>query len=110
MSPASKKKSTKKKTANTKLSKKKAAKKKAAAKKASNKAPAKKAVVKKIVTKKKPGTKATRPGKQKVTAEERLKMIAVAAYLKAEKRGFAAGYELDDWNEAEKEIDASLSE
>ena len=110
MSPASKKKSTQKKTTNKKVNKKKVAKKKAASKKTSEKMPAKKSVVKKKVAKKKPGTKATRPGKQKVTAEERLKMIAVAAYLKAEQRGFAAGYELDDWNAAEKEIDASLSD
>jgi hypothetical protein len=32
-------------------------------------------------------------------------MIAVAAYHKAEKRGFAPGHELNDWAEAEKEID-----
>ena len=31
-------------------------------------------------------------------------MIAVCAYYKAEKRGFAPGYELKDWNEAEQEI------
>jgi hypothetical protein len=43
-----------------------------------------------------------------VTAEERWKMIATAAYLKAEKRGFASGHELDDWTEAENEIDKLL--
>jgi len=37
--------------------------------------------------------------------EERWKVIAVAAYHKAEKRGFAPGDELQDWVEAEKEID-----
>ena len=31
--------------------------------------------------------------------------IAVAAYYKAERRGFKAGSEQDDWLEAEKEID-----
>jgi hypothetical protein len=31
-------------------------------------------------------------------------LIAEAAYLKAEKRGFAEGGELDDWLEAEKEV------
>ena len=35
-------------------------------------------------------------------------MIAVAAYFKAEQRGFAAGCELDDWLCAEAEIDARL--
>ncbi len=41
-------------------------------------------------------------------AEERRTHIAVAAYHKAEKRGFAPGAELQDWIEAEKEIDALL--
>lgn len=31
-------------------------------------------------------------------------MIAVCAYYKAEKRGFASGHELEDWYEAEQEI------
>lgn len=33
-------------------------------------------------------------------------MVAEAAYYRAEKRGFAPGKELDDWLEAEKEIEA----
>ena len=31
-------------------------------------------------------------------------LIAEAAYLRAEKRGFAEGGELEDWLEAEKEV------
>ena len=31
--------------------------------------------------------------------------IAEIAYLKAEKRGFAPGHEMDDWLEAEQEFD-----
>ncbi|MEW6039667.1 MAG: DUF2934 domain-containing protein [Pseudomonadota bacterium] len=31
-------------------------------------------------------------------------LIAEAAYLRAEKRGFAEGSELEDWLEAEKEV------
>lgn len=31
-------------------------------------------------------------------------MIAERAYGKAEKRGFAAGHELDDWLETEREV------
>jgi len=31
-------------------------------------------------------------------------MVAVCAYYKAEKRGFAPGYELKDWIESEQEI------
>ena len=37
--------------------------------------------------------------------EERHKSIAVAAYYRAELRGFARGLELDDWLAAEKDID-----
>jgi hypothetical protein len=35
-------------------------------------------------------------------------MVAEAAYYRADHRGFAAGYELCDWLEAEKEILAGL--
>ena len=34
-------------------------------------------------------------------------MIAVAAYYRAERRGFAPGHELEDWFAAEAEITAS---
>ena len=37
--------------------------------------------------------------------EERQRWVATAAYHKAEKRGFAPGYEVQDWLEAEAEID-----
>jgi len=37
-------------------------------------------------------------------------MIAEAAYLRAERRGFLAGHEEEDWLAAEKEVDALLSE
>jgi hypothetical protein len=37
--------------------------------------------------------------------EDRRRMIADAAYFRAERRGFAAGGELDDWLAAEGEID-----
>ena len=33
--------------------------------------------------------------------------IAVAAYYRAERRGFAPGQELNDWLEAEREVHAS---
>ena len=35
---------------------------------------------------------------------ERQKLIAQAAYFRAEKRGFAPGCELQDWIEAEAEV------
>jgi hypothetical protein len=41
---------------------------------------------------------------QPIDREVLRSMIAEAAYLKAEKRGFAAGCEMEDWVEAEKEI------
>jgi hypothetical protein len=36
-------------------------------------------------------------------------MIECAAYYRAEKRGFSGGSELEDWLEAEAEIDRTLS-
>ncbi len=44
-----------------------------------------------------------------VSAETRRAMIANAAYLRAERRGFAPGHEEEDWLAAEKEVDALLS-
>lgn len=43
-----------------------------------------------------------------ITPEERWRMIAVAAYHKSERHGFALGREIDDWLEAEREIDELL--
>ena len=40
---------------------------------------------------------------------ERDHMIAVAAYFKAEKRGFSPQHELADWLEAELEIEGYLN-
>ena len=39
-----------------------------------------------------------------IDSETEHEMIAERAYLKAQKRNFAPGFELDDWLEAEKEI------
>lgn len=44
-----------------------------------------------------------------VSADRRRAMIAEAAYLRAERRGFAPGHEVDDWFAAEREVDALLS-
>jgi hypothetical protein len=44
-----------------------------------------------------------------VSDDARRAMIAEAAYLRAEERGFAHGYELEDWLTAECEVDALLS-
>ncbi len=48
------------------------------------------------------------PKPRPVSPEQRRKMIEEAAYFRAEKRGFAAGFELRDWEESEKQIDAML--
>jgi hypothetical protein len=58
-------------------------------------------------------TKTTRTKKKaaliKVSDDQRLSMIAEAAYFKAEKRGFAGGNPVEDWLAAESEVDALLS-
>jgi hypothetical protein len=59
-----------------------------------------------------PASGRTRARPQKAGAvdpAERQRLIAEAAYFKAERRGFAGGGELADWIEAEAEIDALLS-
>jgi hypothetical protein len=83
--PVPKKKVTKKKTAKKKVTKKKAA----SAKKATAKTTSK-------------------PASLEITPEERWKMVAIAAYHRAEKRNFEPGHELHDWTESEKEIDKFL--
>ena len=56
----------------------------------------------------KPRTKTSRS--TGVSPEQRHQMIAEAAYLRAERRGFSLGDPLDDWLAAEQEIDTLLSE
>jgi len=48
-------------------------------------------------------------GATTLTAEEREQLIAETAYRIAELRGFGCGHELDDWLEAEKQVDAMLA-
>ena len=43
-----------------------------------------------------------------LSVEARHALIAAAAYLRAERRGFAPGHETDDWFAAEAEVDALL--
>ena len=40
---------------------------------------------------------------------ERRRLIAEAAYFRAEKRGFVPGHEETDWLEAEKDIDVAAA-
>lgn len=39
-----------------------------------------------------------------ISPEELRQMVANVAYFRAERRGFAAGHELEDWLEAEAEV------
>lgn len=86
-------------------SKKKAASKKKVVKKAS----VKKAVSKKAVSKKAPAKKAsTKKAASKaktVSYQQRYQMIAEAAYHIAEKQDFTPGNEIDNWLQAEEQID-----
>lgn len=43
-----------------------------------------------------------------VSTEDRRAMIAEAAYLRAERRGFTPGHETEDWLAAEVEVEALL--
>ena len=40
--------------------------------------------------------------------EAKRRLIADIAYLAAERRGFSPGYEIDDWLQAEQEVEASM--
>lgn len=53
---------------------------------------------------------APHPAKGRVSPEQRYCMIAEAAYYRAERRGFSGGNPLQDWVEAEAEIDRLLSQ
>jgi Protein of unknown function (DUF2934) len=69
-------------------------------------APARPAPVKRV---RKPKASATSSVTPEVSEEVRRAMIAESAYLRAERRGFAPGHEVEDWCAAEKEIEALLS-
>jgi len=45
-----------------------------------------------------------------VSLKERESLIREAAYYIAEKHGFTGGHEVDDWAEAEREVDTRLAE
>ena len=48
------------------------------------------------------------PPRAQLTPESRHALIAEAAYLRAERRGFIPGHETEDWLAAEVEVDALL--
>jgi hypothetical protein len=49
-------------------------------------------------------------GRTAIDPEDRRRMVAAEAYLLAERRGFAAGNELDDWVAAEAAVDSRLQQ
>ena len=84
----------------------------------SSKAPAPKASTATQKTPARPVAAAARVRKKSVKADTqgaqisedmRRGMVAQAAYLRAERRGFCGGSETDDWLAAEAEVDALLS-
>ena len=80
------------------------------ASKSNGKKPGTTAVRKTITKAKKPASaKAETAAGKTVTPEERWRMVAEAAYLRAEQRGFSGGNPTDDWLAAEAEIDKILS-
>ena len=56
----------------------------------------------------KPRSRASVPAAESAT-DLRRQMIAEAAYLRAEQRGFGSGDPLDDWLAAEREVDTQLT-
>ncbi len=108
--PAAKKPAAK--TTSATAAKKPAVKKTAAATPSSKAKPAAKTaatpVKKTTAAKPAPANKAQVKSKGGISAEERYRMIATAAYYLAECRGFAGGYEMADWITAEMEIDRKI--
>jgi hypothetical protein len=66
------------------------------------KSPAKPKVAKAKVAK--PKVPERNDGATSLTPAERLRMIEMAAFFRAERRGFAPGHEFEDWLAAEAEI------
>jgi len=68
------------------------------------------APARKLTVPRKPAAHQPLPGNShtELTPGELERMIATAAYLRAEKRGFSAGHELEDWVAAEREVRENL--
>lgn len=71
---------------------------------------AKKPAVKKAVAAKPAAAKSGKAKAGAISPEQRRCYVEVAAYYIAERRGFNGGSELDDWVQAEAEIDRLLKE
>ncbi len=55
------------------------------------------------------GTSSPRKLDAAIDPERRRALIAEAAYLRAERRGFVPGHEEEDWLAAEAEVDTALA-
>jgi hypothetical protein len=75
----------------------------------STKSTAKTSTKRKSTSPKSPGGKKPKAPIIEISNEQRLGMIAEAAYYKAQQRGFAGGNPVDDWLTAESEVDALLA-
>lgn len=77
------------------------------------KSPASSARADKAAKKPSPGAASSKRAKKttgpEITPDQRHHLIAEAAYLRAEARGFAPGDPVHDWLAAEQEIDARLT-
>ncbi len=62
-----------------------------------------------MATTSKTAASSSRERKSKGKTEISHEQIAALAYMKAEARGFAPGHEMDDWLEAEREVNGSAS-
>lgn len=57
------------------------------------------------------GEHKSEPGSQtSISPQERYRMVAEAAYFRAERRGFTGGDPIKDWLEAEAEVSAFLEQ
>jgi hypothetical protein len=68
------------------------------------------AVKKAVAPATKPAAAAKAKGAANLTPEQRRFYVEIAAYYIAERRGFRGGSELEDWTQAEAEIDRLLQE
>lgn len=58
--------------------------------------------------KEKPTSKPAASSQRTTSADDRRRMIAEAAYFRAQQRGFMQGDEINDWLDAEREVDLRL--
>lgn len=78
------------------------------AKKTTPSTPREKTAKKTTTVRKKATNRPRIAAKTLLSDEQRYQMVAEAAYYNAEKRGFMAGSDIQDWLDAEKKVNASL--